>query len=183
MNKNIISERWNKTYLSLSDEKKEKIDALNKTDPAKYQLLTIKRNYSYPQIGDVFIVKPRNDICLYGLVLNNHISNNNGEEQLCVIIMKNGMDISFVSSRKNHLLPPIILTDIYWKKGFFTTVCHIDKITIDSYGFYSIGKGKIFDEYGNELNKTPKLIGTYGVSTIYGVAMEINRELIVSGLI
>ena len=40
-------------------------------------------------------------------------------------------------------------------------------IKVDSYGFYSIGKGKIFNEYGKELEKEPQLLGTYGVSTIH----------------
>lgn len=47
----------------------------------------------------------------------------------------------------------------------------------------SIGKRKFFDEYGNDIQEEPSILGTYGVATISGVAYSINQELIIAGII
>ena len=58
-----------------------------------------------------------------------------------------------------------------------------EKINIDSYDFYSIRKGKFFDEYGKEITTEPQLLGTYGVATIIGTAGKINQEVIIAGIL
>ncbi len=75
MNNNIVSNRWKARYAKLSDDIKKKLDDLNNADIAEYQLQVIKRKTSYPEIGDLFKINPKNDIVLYGLVINNHIHN------------------------------------------------------------------------------------------------------------
>lgn len=72
----------------------------------------------------------------------------------------------------------------YWTRGYFYNVEHYNEnVKVDSCGFYSIGKGKFFDEYGNEITNEPQLLGTYGVATIIGIAGKINQELIIAGII
>lgn len=135
-----------------------------------------------------FKINPKEDIILYGIVINNHISNINGEELLVILIFKEDVDITNIQyeDMKNiqFLLPPQIVGKEYWTKGYFYNIDHIDKISnIKDYGFYSIGKGKYFDEYGNEIKFAPRLLGTYGVATISGIARKINRELIIAGIL
>lgn len=106
---------------------------------------------------------PKGDLFYYGLVVNNHINNINGEELL---------------------IPPQIVGKEYWTRGYFYNVEHYnEKVNIDSCGFYSIGKRQFVDEYGNEITNEPELLGMYGVATITGIARKINRELIIAGII
>lgn len=185
MNNNILSKRWEERYEKLSDEVKEKLDNLDVSD---CQLQVIKRKRIYPEIGDIFKVNPKEDLFYYGLVVNNHINNINGEELLTILIFKEGVDIKESISRgvdlDELLIPPPIVGKEYWTRGYFYNVEHYnEKINVDNYGFYSIGKGKYFDEYGNEIAHEPQLLGTYGVATIIGIARKINQELIIAGII
>lgn len=188
INNNIISSRWKERYAGLSDEIKAKLEKLDKTESSEYQLQVIKRKRIYPQIGDIFKINPKGDISLYGIVVNNHINNINGEDLLLILIFKEGVDIKESICKgiscDELLIPPQIVGKEYWTKGFFYNIEHYnEKINVDSYGFYSIGKGKFFDEYGKEITTEPQLLGTYGVATIMGIAGKINQELIIAGIL
>lgn len=187
INNNIISNRWKERCEKLPDEIKEKLNELDNSDVSDYQLQVIKRKRVYPEIGDIFKVNPRDDIYFYGVVLNNHIHNINGDDLLLVLIFKQNVDIKGSISNgvkeDDLLLPPQIVGKEYWTRGYFYNVEHYDKIlNVKDYGFYSIGKGKFFDEYGKELANQPQLLGTYGVATISGIARKINQELIIAGM-
>lgn len=188
LNNNILSNRWKERYEKLSDEIKEKLNELDNSNISDYQLQVIKRKRLYPEIGDIFKVNPRDDIYFYGVVLNNHIHNINGDDLLLVLIFKQNIDIkgSIINGVKEDdlLLPPQIVGKEYWTRGFFYNVEHYDEIlNVKNYGFYSIGKGEFVDEYGKELANQPKLLGTYGVATISGIARKINQELIIRKII
>lgn len=185
MNNNIISNRWKERYAKLPNEIKEKLDNFDVSD---CQLQVIKRKRIYPEIGDIFKVNPMGDLFYYGLVVNNHINNINGEDLLLILIFKEGVDIKESISKgigyDELLIPPQIVGKEYWTRGYFYNVEHYnEKVKVDSCGFYSIGKGKFFDEYGNEITNEPQLLGTYGVATIIGIAGKINQELIMAGII
>lgn len=185
MNNNIISNRWKERFEKLPDAIKDKLDNLDVSD---CQLQVIKRKRSYPEVGDIFKVNPKGDLFYYGLVINNHINNINGEELLLILIFKEGVDIKESLSRgvefDELLIPPQIVGKEYWTRGYFYNVDHYNEsVNIDNYGFYSIGKGKFFDEYGNEITNEPQLLGIYGVATIIGIAGKINQELIIAGII
>ena len=186
INNNIISNRWKERYASLPDEIKRKLEILDNSEASEYQLQVIKRKRSYPEIGDIFSINPKGDLFLYGIVVNNHINNINGEDLLLILIFKEGVNIQERVSEgvccDDLLIPPQIVGKEYWTRGYFYNIEHYnDKINTDSYGFYSIGKGKFFDEYGNEISGEPQLLGTYGVATITGIARKINQELIIDG--
>lgn len=121
-----------------------------------------------------------------GVVINNHINNNNGEDLILIFIFKEGFDIENFKpegiKKSDLLLEPIIVGKEYWTKGFFNKISRCEKIIINGiYGFYSVGKGFFCDEYGKEIKSEPDILGTYGVASIYGVAMEIAKELIILG--
>lgn len=185
---NIIANRWKARYEKLSDEKKNKLDILAKAETSEYQLQVIKRKRIYPQKGDIFVIKPKEDILLYGIVVNNHINNINGQELLLIFIFKESVDIRKTINKgiscDDLLIPPQILGKEYWTRGYFYNVDHYDNtICIGNYGFYYIGKHKFCDEYGAELEEEPRLLGIYGVATIIGVAKKINQELIIAGIL
>lgn len=186
INNNIISNRWMERYLKQSDEIKEKLDKLDNSAPSEYQLQVIKRKRIYPEIGDIFKINPINDIYFYGVVLNNHINSINGDDLLLILIFKQDIEINKSIgngvSEDDLLLPPQIVGHEYWARGYFYNIDHYDELlNIEDYGFYSVGKAKFFDEYGKELLNQPRLLGTFGVTTISGIAKKINQELIITG--
>ena len=107
---------------------------------------------------------------------------------LLVLIFKKGVNIkeSIGNGVKSEelIIPPQIVGKEYWTRGYFYNVEHYSEMpNINNCGFYSIGKGKFFDEYGNELIEEPQLLGTYGVATIVGIAGKISQELIIAGIL
>lgn len=188
LNDNIISNQWKKRYAQQPDEIKKKLDKLDNANATDYQLQVIKRKRIYPEIGDIFQVNPHNDIILYGVVINNHVNNINGEDLLVVMIFKNEVDIKESISHgvkyDELFIPPQIVGKEYWTRGYFYNIDHYnEKINVGNYGFYSIGKKKFLNEYGDNILDKIELLGTYGVATIYGIAMEINQELIIAGIV
>lgn len=187
INDNIISNKWNARYAKLSDDTKKKLDIFKENISDDIQLQIIKRSREYPKIGDIFKINPKDNIFLYGIVVNNHINNINGDELIMILIFKEGIDIKGCIkngvSCDDLFLPPQIVGKEYWTRGFFYNIEHYnDTICIDNYGFYSVGKRKIYDEFGNELNEEPQLLGVFGVATIKGIAYKIYTELIILGL-
>ena len=183
---NIISNRWRAKYESCSKEVKDKLDILNDAFIKDYQLQVIKRKRIYPEVGDIFKVRPRENIEYYGVVVNNHINNNNGDDLIVIFIFKAGIDVEQAVKngvkREELLIDPEIVGKEYWTRGFFYNVGKTE-IKENRYGFYSIGKQKFFDEYGRDIHTEPYLLGTYGVATISGIAYGINQEMIISGII
>lgn len=186
INDNIISRKWRERISRLPADVTEKLDRLENSSPSEYQLQVIKRSRAYPEIGDIFKINPVHDLELFGIVLNNHINNINGDDLLLVLIFRQNTDISKSLadgvSEDDLLIPPQIVGREYWSRGYFFNVDKLDKpFDIADRGFYSVGKGKLFDEFGNELAKPPRLLGTFGVATITGVAKKIRQELIITG--
>lgn len=184
MYNNPLSRKWKQRYEEQSEETKKKLDELEQKDFKEYQLKIIKRKKTYPRKGDVFLIEPVEGIFFWGIVINNHICNINGEDLLVVMIFKERVydtkHCKWQVNTRNLLIEPCIVGKEYWTKGFFYTV---DNIIVEkkelSYGFYCIFENKYYDEWGKELEYVPDLIGTYGVLTISGIAYKINVELII----
>ena len=187
INDNIITNRWEARYAKLSDDKKKKIDDLYNAEVAEYQLQVIKRKRIYPEIGDLFKINPKNEIFLYGVVINNHINNINGDDLILILIFKQGVNVERCIEEgikgDDLLLYPEIVGKEYWTRGYFYNYSHYDQhINFDNYGFYYVGKDKFVNEYGEEIDE-PQILGTYGVATDIGIGRMINRELIIAGII
>lgn len=198
---NILANRRKMRYQEQTIETKAKIDRLYNANINDYQLKVIKRRRIYPQIGDVFKINPKNDIILYGIVINNHINNINGDDLILILIFRENVSIETINEdnfSKNLLIPPQIVGREYWTRGYFYNIDMKKNLNINGrIAFYDIFDKKYYDEYGNELlsGKTyldkyghefkfePELVGSYGVCTISGIAHEINEELIINGIL
>lgn len=184
INDNPISRKFKERYKLLDEDVKVELAKLDEMDPKEYQLEIIKRKRIVPQKGDVFLVSPKKDLFFKGVVVNSNINNINGEELFLIFILRDKMKMPDIINSSidisELLIDPVIVGKEYWTRGYFYNTG--DTIEISSeidYGFYSIGKGKFMDEYGNEIFKEPKLLGTFGVATITGIAYDINIELII----
>lgn len=184
INDNPLSRRWKKRYDKQPSDIKKRLDELYNQSSIQYQLNVIKRKRIIPKKGDVFLVNPIDSLYFFGVVINDNVSNKNGDGLYVVMIFRNKaetlIDTNFVVEYNNLLIKPSIVGKEYWTKGYFYNIAgRVEPSNDISYGFYSIGKGKYVDEYGNEIFIEPYLLGTFGVSTIDGIAYEINKELII----
>lgn len=80
-----------------------------------------------------------------------------------------------------------MLTDLYWRRGYFERTGHVevDRASV-GYGFYdypAADPARPFrDEYRSPLPARPRLLGSNGISTDIGVASRMAREALFRGL-
>lgn len=162
---------------------KKRLYELEEKDAEYFQLKVIKKQRVYPEIGDVFAVNPIDNFYFWGIVVNNHINNSDGDDLLVVMIFDEKIDISdvrdFVPDFNNLLTNPCIVGPEYWTKGLFYRIGKVKEIQFPKYGFFDGLDDRLYDEYGKRLWKRPPLLGLRGVYTIIGVGYEIYCELII----
>ena len=181
---NLIKEKWKKRFASFPIELQQKITEYDASD--KYLTLDkLKGTRKYPEIGDIFELQVLGRRKFYGVVINNHINNINGDDLILVCIFKEGIDVKTILNNvireEDLFFAPEIVGKEYWTRGLFHNIDrYTGKISIEDYCFYSIGKDKIYDEYGNEI-ALKKIICTYGVATIFGIGILVGQELLIEG--
>lgn len=186
---NILLNEWKARYEQQNESTKRKLDEL-KSDLVQgrnnnFQLLKIKRSYKYPEKGDIFVFQPRKNIFFYGLVLNAHVNNLQGEDMYVVALFsiksKSVDKFSFVLDYSKLLLAPLMVDRFYWTKGLFYNVSHIDNLgTPPSYGFFKIARVKPFwNEFDEPLEQRPEYLSS-GAQTSVGVGYKVNKELIIN---
>ena len=146
---NIISLGWKKRYESQAEEIKRELDDLSeafddyKVFKEKYQLKVIKRTRKLAKKGDIFVFSPREGIYFYGLVVKDDVKSDSEYNWYVIMLFKSKTnslnDINFIPYYNDLLLPPLIVTRLYWTKGFFYNVGHLDEVNYNiSYGFYDV---------------------------------------------
>ncbi len=184
LNDNPISRKWKDKYDDLPESTLKELDVFDNKSYKDYQLNVIKRSGIIPKRGDVFLVNPKENKFFVGIVINDGVNNMNGTDLYVVFILKNkveSIDVrDFEFNLDNLLIEPTIVGKEYWTRGYFYNCgISIEKLSGIDYGFYSVSKGKYFDEFGNDLSHVPEFLGTFGVATIMGIAYELNIELII----
>ena len=188
-----LAKKYKERYNQQTTEIKEKLDTFRNGD---YQLKVIKKT-SKPKIemGDVFLLSPREGLYFYGRVLKTKIKTINNdtftEGKQTIFIFKHKtktitMD-NFAPDYDNLLIAPSIVDMSYWKKGYFYTIGNIPLTEEEynlNYGFYKLGIPGIRDgwfctEEGEELENEPKIMGMYGIATVTGIAAKVETELII----
>ena len=188
---NIISLEWKKRYESQAEEIKRELDDLSeafddyKVFKEKYQLKVIKRTRKLAKKGDIFVFSPREGIYFYGLVVKDDVKSDSEYNWYVIMLFKSKTnslnDINFIPYYNDLLLPPLIVTRLYWTKGFFYNVGHLDEVNYNiSYGFYDVYWNITVDEYDQKINYVPDYITSAGVMTDIGIAYEVNKELIIN---
>ena len=188
---NIISLGWKKRYESQPEEIKRELDDLSeafddyKVFKEKYQLKVIKRTRKLAKKGDIFVFSPREGIYFYGLVVKDDVKSDSEYNWYVIMLFKSKTnslnDINFIPYYNDLLLPPLIVTRLYWTKGFFYNVGHLDEVNYNiSYGFYDVYWNITVDEYDQKINYVPDYITSAGVMTDIGIAYEVNKELIIN---
>lgn len=188
---NPISLKYKKRYDEQPQSIKDKLDSFRNFD---YQLRVIQKTTSKINIGDVFLLSPRENIYFYGKVLKTNIKTINNDtfvegKQTVFIHRCRTSQISLDNFKSNYndlLISPSIVDISYWRKGFFYTIGNLPLTDVEKnldYGFYKFGIQGIRDgffctEEGEKLNHQPRINGIYGIATITGIAAEIEKEII-----
>lgn len=154
-------------------------------DPEKYQLKVIKRTRPKLSKGDVFILNPFGEVYFYGVVLNTNIDDDTlGRNLICVCILKRysnelGKTICIKDIEEDVLVGPCIINKSYWTNGMFYNIgINIEELNLD-YGFYSIMKNCYVNEYEKELNKVPRYLTVFSLTTMTGIAYYLTYELVI----
>lgn len=191
---NILALEWKNRYMLLSDEIQRELDTLDNAltshskDYDYFQLRYIKRSYKKVQKGDVFVFSPRDNIFFGGYVLNTIPWENETSDKIVVLLFKNKTNcysnFNFKIDVHNLLISPVIVSKLYWTKGMFYNIGHIDNLNLKfNYGFYDYmelkHEGRYLDEYGNVLLNKPQYVGEWGVYTDIGIAHAVNKEFII----
>ncbi|MCU9533312.1 Imm51 family immunity protein [Streptococcus sp. CSL10205-OR2] len=189
---NLIADRIEERYLKLDKETQRKIDDFYDNKSSKHQLQVIEKSKISPQTGDVFLFSPRKGLYFYGKVLLANIHRVDfdpfAESSHLVVLFKNRVTDLNMSNYQpdydNLLIPPAIVPVDYWKRGYFYTLTNIplteEERTLDI-GFYSISfRGNYFCKVtGEKMEREPQILGIDGITTLTGIATNVERELII----
>lgn len=185
---NILLKEWLERYNNQNESIKKELDRLHgdlvQGRNNNFQLLKIKRSYKYPEKGDIFVFQPRKNIFFYGLVLNVHVNNLQGEDMYVVALFsiksKSVDKFSFVLDYSKLLLAPLMVDRFYWTKGLFYNVSHTDNLgTPPSYGFFKIAReNQFWNEFDEPLEQRPEYLSS-GAQTSIGVGYKVNKEIII----
>ena len=176
---------------NLPEELKEQIDA-----PIGKENLKVLRRVKKPEIkdGDIFVCSINGEVFYYGKVLQANIVFKKNvewrdENSHLIFIFRTKTakkDLSNFFPNYNQLLVgPKIITDGYWRLGYFETIGNIpltaEEKSLD-YGFFNsdvIGPGGVFVKAdGEEINNFPKYFSIYGTAVYAGIYMSIRTETI-----
>lgn len=190
---NAIAKGWIEREESLPEDKKRALEELENMNWKEFQFKVIKRKKPEIKDGDIFVLSPKDGVYFYGRVLKSdidHIHKSSfiqGKHVIFVFKAKT-REISMDNLKIDYnelLINPSIVDISYWNKGYFFNIGNIELSKEEKevdYGF--IDSGIFFDKFvkanGEELNHQPKILGMYGISTMTGIAREVQRELIIS---
>ena len=111
-----MSRRWKTKYEQCSQAVRDKLDKLDEMYINEYQLQVIKRKRIYP----------RENIECYGIVVNNHVNNKNGDDFIVIFVFKSDVDIEQSVKKgirkEDLLIDPEIVGKEYWTRGYFFNV-------------------------------------------------------------
>lgn len=183
---NIYAARFEERVARQPERVRRALDEMD-DDLWALQLRVLRRSRAYPEPGDTFRLEPPLCPPLEGVVVNSRVTNMSTKNLVVVLIFAPGVSpataLSMGVPPESLMVPPQMLTDLYWRRGYFERTGHVevDRATI-GYGFYSPGSRRFQDEYRNALPAEPRLLGLGGIATDIGVAAKIARESLFRGL-
>lgn len=171
--------------MQLDERFNEILYMYNSLEKEQYQLREIKKTRQKLKKGDLFIVNPFSDLFFYGIVLNCNVNNKvYGDNLVIICILKityDGTAVDFSARglcEEDILVGPKIVMKEYWSKGYFYNIGqNVEDLRNIKYGFYK--NRTCVDEFGISMEEKVSLLGSYGLTTIVGIASELHEKLII----
>ncbi|PTX47371.1 immunity protein 26 of polymorphic toxin system [Melghirimyces profundicolus] len=149
--------------------------------------LLVKMNPSRkrPKPGDVFVIQPKKGVYYYGRVIRTKMPNKNPMMRgwNLIYIYKVPTEKIVMPDQLNErglLIPPKIVNNQGWLKGYFQTIGSIplqEEDYVKDYGFWDAFTKTFVDEEGNKLDFKPKMYSDYGVGSYGSVAYDVQQAL------
>ena len=151
------------------------------------ELLPIKRTRKKPNVGDIFVIQPRESLYFYGKIIKVNIQAINPflkGKNVVFFYKKNTTKLNMPDnlSVDELLIPPQIVDSGGWTKGYFFTLGNMqltkEELNLD-YGFKDIRmKDECYrTEEGDELDYKPSIVGTYALGSFGSVAYKVTKVL------
>ncbi len=152
-------------------------------------LLEQQKSNKKPKEGDIFVLKPKNELFCFGKVIMTNVESRDS--------FVNGMNLVFIYDHfsENEIIPEdienykVLLAEVVnhqlWIKGFAKNVAfsEVNKKEIDTdYAFWDILKNTYVDIKGNPVNSVPQIKGTYGLASYGVIGKEIHKVIVQRGL-
>ncbi|WP_349408980.1 immunity 26/phosphotriesterase HocA family protein [Pseudalkalibacillus sp. SCS-8] len=171
-----------------SDWKNNEFDELKakylKTSDEEIVLVKMKPSRKKLKDGNIFVLQPKKGLYMFGKVIraNLNMENDIGMNGGTIVhiykgVYSNYKEIPYLSS-ENLLLPPQIIINNGWTRGFFMNVGNSEVTNKDipeSYGFYHDFWNKSYDIEGNELEEKPKVCGSLSISNYMVIQAMLNK--------
>ncbi len=148
-------------------------------------LIKMKASRKKPKEGDVFVIQPKSSLYVYGKVIRTKIPSKN--------IMVNGWNLIYVYKNVSDtmkmlnyldanqlLIPPQIVNNQGWLKGYFETIGTLPVTEEDKsvkYGFLDFKTKEYVNEEGKILGYKPDMWIDYGIGSYGSVASDIKESL------
>jgi len=156
----------------------------------EFDLLQVqKRTYKKPKEGDIFSLKPKDNLYCFGKVIKTNVKSSDS--------FMNGMNLIFVYDffsktnmipddlEKNEIMFVAVVNHQPWRRGYAYNISW-SKVTEEDinedYAFWSVGREKYVDLTGNAINRKPRYKGTFGLGSYGALGEEIRKELQKRGL-
>ena len=164
------------------DELKSKY--LNHNADEEIELVKMKPSRKKLRDGDIFVLQPKKDSYMFGKIIRAKLNMENavGMNGGTIVHIYKGIynsyeEIPDLTSQK-LLLPPQIIINNAWTRGFFMNVGNseiTDEDIPQSYGFYHDFWNKSFDIDGHELAGKPEVCGSLSISNYMVIQARLNK--------
>lgn len=149
------------------------------------QLIAMKKTRKAPTEGDIFVLQPLSNIFYFGKVIQTNLVSKDS--------FINGMTLIYIydncSQNKEipenlensiFLVPPIIVNNQPWQRGYFETICNtavLEKEKKINYGFWDVLKKEFVDVSGKRLRSEPAWWSIYGLGSYGIVGKEVQKAI------
>lgn len=147
------------------------------------ELIKMKSSRKKPVEGDIFILQPKENLFLYGKVIQANITSK-------IPFMDEGHLVYIYKKQSNHkvipdvldpnklLFPPAVTNQLGWVKGYFETIGN-QKVTTEelsiNFGFWHDTSRTFYDLYGEVLKEEPSQWKGAGLTSYGGIGRAIHR--------
>ena len=147
-------------------------------------LIELKKTNKKPKAGDVFVLKPRDNIYCFGKVIITGVESRDS--------FVNGMNLIFIYDyfsateevpsdiENNDILLVHVVNHQLWRKGYAKNVAFsevTEKEINEDYGFWDICKKEYVNLMKDRINRIPKYKGIFGLGSYGIVGKDLNRIL------
>lgn len=149
------------------------------------ELIAMKKSSKYPQEGDVFILQPQKNLFYFGKVIRINLKSTDSLiKGMALIYIYDSFSSEKVVPKhfdeKELLIPPIIVNNQPWNRGYFETV---DSISVSEreknleFGFWDLLTQEYVDIQGKKIKNKPKYCGIYGLGSYGIVGKEVQKAI------